>query len=88
MKNFAEWCRDRGLVEIQDDGTVSWSEAITPPTKGTEKDPVKGGSKIGRAEKRSPKVRDGRDDLSGDYKGNYSHMGTVWPFKVVTKNSK
>lgn len=86
MKNFAEWCYEKGLVEIHEDGTVAWVEAIKPPTSGTEKDPVKGGSKISRGEKRSPKVRDGQSDLSNDYKGNYSHMGTVWPFKVVTKN--
>jgi hypothetical protein len=86
MKDFAEWCRDKGVAEILGDGTVRWTEAIKPPTSGTHKDPVKGGSKISRSEKRSNKVRNGEDDLSDDYKGNYSHMGTVWPFKVVTKN--
>jgi len=37
--------------------------------------------------KRSPKVRDLRDDLSSDYKGHIKHNGTVEPFKVFDKRT-
>ena len=88
-KDFAGWCEERGLVQIAEDGTVRWTEGcLKPPTSGTHKDAVKGGKKISHSEKMSGSVRDTRDDLSDDYKGNYSHMGTVWPFKVVGKGKK
>lgn len=87
MKDFAEWCQQKGFAQIQEDGTVQWSEGLKPPTSGTHKDATKGGKKIHHSDKKSSGVRDGRDDLSSDYKGNYNHMGTVWPFKVVAKGS-
>lgn len=82
MNDFAEWCHAKGLVEIADDGTVSWTEAIKPPTSGKTHCAQTGGKKISHTEKLSGSVRDARKDLSDDYKNNYSHMGTVWPFKV------
>lgn len=30
--------------------------------------------------------RDARKDLSGDYKGHFHKMDTVWPFKLVGKS--
>lgn len=82
MYDFAQWCQAQGLVEIHEDGTVTWTE-----NSGCHKEPVKGGKKINHKEKKSGSVRDTTSDLSGDYKGHYSHMGTVWPFKVAGKGS-
>ena len=41
-----------------------------------------GMQKVDYTEKRSKGVRDIRDDLSADYKGNVKHNGTVEPFKL------
>lgn len=82
MRDFVQYCADKGLVEVAADGTVSWTEASC-----CHKDPVKGGKKISHKEKMSGAVRDTRDDLSADYKGHAGHNGTVWPFKVVAKGS-
>jgi hypothetical protein len=73
MRDFVNWCVERNLVDIANDGTVTWKEAA-----------VRGGKKASHKEK-TDGGRDGRDDLSKDYQG-HSHMnGTVWPFKVVAK---
>ena len=34
MFDFAEWCHAKGFADIHEDGTVTWSEAIKPPTSG------------------------------------------------------
>lgn len=83
MFDFAQWCQDKGYAEIKNDGTVAWTEA----SGCCHTDPVKGGKPISHKEKMSGKVRATTSDLSNDYKGHYSHMGTVWPFKVVAKGS-
>lgn len=80
MKDFVQYCLDKGLVEVHDDGTVSWTEASC-----CHKEPVKAGKKISHKEKLSGAVRDARTDLSSDYQGNSAHNGTVWPFKVAAK---
>jgi hypothetical protein len=72
MKDFVNWCVNKDLVTIFDDGTVAWNEA-------TDK---------GKSTKHSEKFAGGRDirkDLSDDYKDYCHHMGTVWPFKLVGK---
>lgn len=76
MIDFVNFCREKNLVEIADDGTVTWREdAIKGPKTGSHKEELGGG-------------RDQRKDLGGDYKGYCHHMGTVWPFKVVAKGGK
>ena len=72
MRNFVNWCNANKLIDVFEDGTVSWKEAaIRGPGMISRKEPFKGG-------------RDGRDDLSDDYK-DYAHMmGTVWPYKLVS----
>lgn len=65
MRDFVNWCVERNLVEIADDGTVAWKEC-------NHKEKICG-------------PRDGRKDLSGDYKGHFHKMDVVWPFKLVGK---
>lgn len=73
MRDFVNWCVEKNLVDVFNDGSVTWKEsAIHGPKKGKHKEKVDGG-------------RDGRDDFSGDYKDYCHSMGTVWPFKVVAK---
>lgn len=76
MFDFVNWCLDNKLVEVAQDGTVTWKEEA-----------VKGG-KSGKYKQDFGGGRDQRDDLSGDYKDYCHHMGTVWPFKVVAKGGK
>lgn len=71
--DFVNWCFDNNLIEVANDGTVTWRE-----------DAIKGGKKSNHKEKLGG-GRDGRDDLGDDYKDYCHHMGTVWPFKVVAK---
>lgn len=76
MTDFVNWCFDSNLVEVSQDGTVTWKEeAIKGGKSGKHKQDFGGG-------------RDQRKDLSGDYKDYCHHMGTVWPFKVVAKDGK
>jgi hypothetical protein len=73
MRDFVNWCVDGDLVDIANDGTVTWKEAaVRGPQKGSHKEKFDGG-------------RDGRKDLSDDYKDYCHMMGTVWPYKVVAK---
>ena len=74
MSDFVDFCQKRGLIDIQEDGTVVWKEED-------------GGKKINHKEKISG-ARDARKDLSKDYKDPCAHMGKVWPFKVLSKKSK
>ena len=72
-KDFLNWCFNENLVDVFDDGTVAWKEsAVKSGCSGKHKEKFAGG-------------RDGRTDLSDDYKDYCHHMGTVWPFKVVAK---
>lgn len=76
MIDFVNFCCENNLVEIEQDGTVTWKEeAIKGPKTAKHKEELGGG-------------RDQRQDLSGDYKDYCHHMGTVWPFKVVAKSGK
>jgi hypothetical protein len=76
MTDFVNFCFERNLVEVAQDGTVTWrEEAIKGPKHGSYKNKFGGG-------------RDQRKDLSDDYKDYCHHMGTVWPFKVVAKSGK
>lgn len=74
-KDFVNWCNEENLINVFDDGTIVWKE-----------DAEKSGKKINNKEKFDG-ARDGRKDLSNDYKDYCAHMGTVWPFKVVAKGS-
>ncbi len=44
--------------------------------------------KVNWKQSMSKGTRDGEKDLSADYKGHYSNMGTVEPFKVVKGKGK
>jgi hypothetical protein len=71
MRDFVNWCSNGKLIDVFEDGTIAWKEAaIRSHGKISRKEPFKGG-------------RDGRDDLSDDYKDHCHMMGTVWPYKVV-----
>ena len=73
MRDFVNWCVEKDLIDVADDGLVTWREsAIRDGKSGKHKEKVDGG-------------RDGRKDLSGDYKDYCHNMGTAWPFKVVAK---
>lgn len=73
MRDFVNWAHQNELVDIFEDGTVAWREsAIKGCQKGSHSEKIAGG-------------RDGRQDLSDDYKDYCHHMGTVLPFKVVAK---
>lgn len=72
-KDFVNWCFSEKLIDVFDDGTVVWKESdVKDGHSGKHKEKIDGG-------------RDGRKDLSSDYKDYCHHMGTVWPFKVVAK---
>ncbi len=76
MIDFVNFCCENNLIDIDEEGTVTWKEeAIKGPKKTGYKDDFGGG-------------RDQRKDLSDDYKDYCHHMGTVWPFKVVAKSGK
>ena len=81
IKNFVEWCKDKGLVETSADGTVHFKEALKPPVKGTMKDPMKSGKKASGYKDKVDGGRDGKDDLE-DYEGHMADNGTVDPFKL------
>ena len=73
MRNFVDYCIQNELVNVFQDGTIAWKEsAIKCQTKGKHKEKIDG-------------ARDGRQDLSDDYKDYCHNMGTVFPFKVVAK---
>ena len=67
MSDFVNWCNENNLIEIQEDGTVQWR---------VSEDCQKKGAKINHKEKIDG-GRDGRKDLSDDYKDYCGHMGTV-----------
>ena len=74
-RDFVDFCLENQLVDVANDGSVTWKEeAIKGGKSGSYKNNFGGG-------------RDQRKDLSGDYKDYCHHMGTVWPFKVVAKGS-
>lgn len=76
MFDFVNWCLSERLINVANDGTVTWKEeAIKGQKCGKYKQDFGGG-------------RDQRKDISGDYKDYCHHMGTVWPFKVVAKGGK
>lgn len=71
MRDFVNFCQEKDLIEIQEDGTVMWTcFEDCAKQKANHKEKFAGG-------------RDGRKDLSDDYKDPCGHMGTVWPFKVT-----
>lgn len=74
-KDFLNWCFNEDLINIFDDGTVVWREEAKE----------KGGKSCSNHKEKFDGGRDGRQDLSDDYKDYCHHMGTVWPFKVVAK---
>ena len=76
MKDFVNWCHNRELIDVFEDGTVAWREGA-----------VHQGKKISGHSEKFKGGRDGRTDLSDDYKDYCANMGTVWPFKVVAKGS-
>lgn len=76
MRDFFNWCYEHNLVNVGKDGTVAWKEQISEPSK-----PVTGGKNVDHKEKFKG-ARDGRQDLK-DYEDHMSHMGVVWPFKVL-----
>lgn len=70
MRDFVEFCLANDLVNVANDGTVTWKEGTSAHKE-----------KLGGS-------RDQRKDISGDYKGHFHSMDTVWPFKVVAKGGK
>lgn len=76
MRDFVNFALQNKLIEVAEDGTVTWKEEA-----------IKGG-KSGKYKQNFGGGRDQRKDLSGDYKDYCHHMGTVWPFKVVAKGGK
>ncbi len=73
MRDFVQFCMQNELVDVFEDGTVAWREAAIRSQKcGSHKEKFDGG-------------RDGRQDLSSDYKDYCHMMGTVWPYKLVGK---
>ena len=73
MRDFVQFCKQNELVDVFEDGTVAWREAAIRGQKcGSHKEKFDGG-------------RDGRQDLSADYKDYCHMMGTVWPYKLVAK---
>lgn len=76
MRDFVNYCLENQLVDVSEDGSITWKEEA-----------VKGG-KCGSYQNKFAGGRDQRKDLSGDYKDYCHHMGTVWPFKVVAKGGK
>ncbi len=77
MRDFVNYCLDNNLIEVDEDGTVTWREDCM----GGKAAPNKGKGKFAGG-------RDQTKDLSGDYKGYCHHMGTVWPFKLAAKGGK
>jgi hypothetical protein len=81
MKNFFEWCKDKGLnleaCQVVSRSKFDTGRPVAPRTgkkiSGTKGDPGKWAG---------TKVRHQYDDLSKDYKGNWSMNGTVDPFQV------
>lgn len=73
MQDFVNWCAKKNVIDVFEDGTVTWKETA-----------IRGGEKCNHKEKFDG-GRDGRKDLSDDYKDYCHQMGTVWPFKVVAK---
>ncbi len=67
---------------------TEWCKTKGYLVEATTKDPIKSGKKFPSKEKTSGKVRDLRDDLSKDYKGNWKKNGTVDPFKVPGAKGK
>jgi hypothetical protein len=75
MRDFVNFCHGNKLIDVFEDGTVAWTEAAIKGCGNINRsEPFKGG-------------RDGRKDLSDDYKDYCHHMGTVWPYKVVAKGT-
>jgi hypothetical protein len=76
MRDFVGFCVQNKLVEVAEDGTVTWKEECMKGGKSSSyKNKFDGG-------------RDQRKDLSADHKDYTHHMGTVWPFKVKGKGGK
>ena len=75
MRDFVNWCNEKNLIDVFDDGSVAWREG-------------KEGGKCGNHKEKIDGARDGRKDLSDDYKDYCHHMGNVWPFKVHGKKGK
>jgi hypothetical protein len=76
MRDFVQFCFENSLVDVDNQGTVTWKEEAIK------------GQKCGKYKQNFGGGRDQRQDLSGDYKDYCHHMGTVWPFKVVAKGGK
>ena len=73
MRNFVDFCIQNELVNVFEDGTIAWKESAVCKKKcSNNKEKIDGG-------------RDGRQDLSDDYKDYCHHMGTVFPYKLVAK---
>jgi len=69
MRDFVNFCQEQDLIEVQKDGTVKW-KCFEGKQMASHKEKISG-------------ARDGRKDLSDDYKDHHGHMDTVWPFKVT-----
>jgi hypothetical protein len=74
MRNFVDFCLENNLVDVADDGSVTWKEeAVKGGKTSKHKEVIDGG-------------RDGRKDLSSDYVDYCHSMKTVWPFKLIAKS--
>ncbi len=85
MKDFLNWCNNHKLINVHEDGSVLWADAVKEQTQEPSKS-IEGGKNVKHSEKLGG-GRDGCDDLSSDYKGHMEKMGTVWPFKVLKGNA-
>lgn len=69
VKDFYEWCQENNI-------NLNVESTTKAPTRGMKK--AKGSDMIDGP-------RNGKDDLSADYKGHVAMNGTVEPYKVVAK---
>jgi hypothetical protein len=85
VQDFVNWCNNKGLINITEDGTVRWADSLVEGDQAGPKNPSKG-QKPNYKEKMDG-ARSQVDDLSGDYEGHACCNGNVWPYKVLPKKA-
>ena len=76
MMDFAEWCQSNDLIDINENGEITWKEdEVGKKVKSHTSNKING-------------PRDGRDDLSSDFPDHIKCLGnsksSIWPFKLKT----
>jgi len=79
MRDFVNWCNDHNLINIHEDGTVTWRE------ENQSASGPRGGKNVSHKEKMDG-GRNGAKDLE-DYEGHSAMNGEVWPYKVLPSKS-